>query len=186
MAVVLHGRQEAHVLKSRHAKRGSQQPGRLGKGLQAHHARQNRNAVDGMIVEERLHLGVEPDLGRHALVQIEADVVEGQRQRLFSSPRQQAAVGIDAAILVKGLHQDAQLVPHHGLAGKARLQRMADHRQSLGRRQHVDPRALHDLGNASARGHADTAPGGPVERDAERPGTRRRPPGKRLTHEVVA
>src|ERR1017187_4159234 len=148
----------------------------LGEGLDAHHARQHRNAVDGVVVEERLDPGIELHLGHQTIVQVVADLREGQGQRLVLGARLQAAVHIEPTVRIERRHQDAEAAAHHGLARVAGDERLTNDGQTLRGIEHVDPGALHDLGDAPSRGHANAAPRGPVERDAERIRARCCPP----------
>jgi len=78
VAVVFHRREKTQVLQPTTWWLGTSNQAASAKVSMPHHPRQNRDTVDGVIVEKGLDLGIELHLGNQAVVQMVSDLDKRQ------------------------------------------------------------------------------------------------------------
>ena len=165
--VELERRQEIHLFDRFNEPAGVQTQRRFRKCLDAHDAGQYGDAINLMVVEERLQLGIQCGLHREAAIDANSgDFADHWTLKLAGSGQ---CRHVQPSRGVPLIQQTAETLCDEDFAGPVSSgQFAADHRDGGVRRQHVDARQIHHLGNGTARGHSDATPRRPVNHDAAR------------------
>ena len=175
-------RQEGDILDRDWRPAGGRGRRHLDKAFDAHHARQNRCAVDAVMVEEALFGRIEVGVHGQSIRQRPPGERTEHRPRWGGEP----CAGGDGVEPVALGHEQAEIAGHDNLSALARGGDLALHdRHADLRRQHVDPCERHHLGDRAAARHSDVRPCSPVDGDTTCAGPSVAEVGDALAQQVI-